>query len=54
MRYRARVDNATIITSAIRLMRTAFSMSVSEKLGVPGENIYMNIIALDEWFSGRK
>ena len=27
---------------------------VSEKLGVPGENIYMNIIAMDEWFSGRK
>ena len=27
---------------------------VSEKLGVPGENIYMNIIALDEWFTGRK
>ena len=27
---------------------------LSEKLGVPGENIYMNIIAMDEWFSGRK
>lgn len=27
---------------------------LSEKLGVPGENIYMNIIALDEWFAGRK
>ena len=27
---------------------------LSEKLGVPGENIYMNIIALDEWYSGRK
>ena len=28
--------------------------TLSEKLGVPGENIYMNIIALDEWYSGRK
>lgn len=27
---------------------------LSEKLGVPGENIYMNIIALDEWYSGWK
>ena len=27
---------------------------LSEKLGVPGENIYMNIIPLDEWYSGRK
>ncbi len=27
---------------------------VSEKLGVPGGNIYMNIIAMDEWFTGLK
>jgi len=27
---------------------------LSEKLQVPGESIYMNIIPMDEWFSGRK
>ena len=27
---------------------------LSEKLDVPGENIYLNIIPLDEWYSGRK
>ena len=27
---------------------------LSEKLDVPGENIYLNIIALDEWFAGGK
>ena len=25
---------------------------LSEKLAVPGDHIYMNIIPLDEWFAG--
>lgn len=46
--YKASPDEAK------REFAARLTAMVSEKLGVPGENIYMNIIALDEWFSGRK
>ena len=46
--YKASPDEAK------RAFAARLTAMASEKLGVPGENIYMNIIALDEWFTGRK
>jgi len=45
--YRASPDDAK------REFADRLTAMLGERLGVPGGNIYMNIIAMDEWFTGR-